>query len=57
MFWYVTLCNPIELHMHFGDIYCLRLHCRRLSRVLLAGYLLGLPLNREDVGGIFFRKL
>jgi hypothetical protein len=41
IFWDVPLCNPVELHRHFGGTYFLHLWGQRLSQAR----------NQQEAGG------
>lgn len=32
VFWYVTTCNPVEIHQRFGVTHCLRFQSRRVGQ-------------------------
>jgi hypothetical protein len=52
----VTLWNLTELHSYFGEMYSFHLQARRVSRLILSGFFLGLPFDREDGESISLRN-
>jgi hypothetical protein len=33
IFWDGTMCSPVQVHQHFGGMYCLHFKARRVSQI------------------------
>jgi hypothetical protein len=56
IFWDISPCGPVDVHLCFGGTYCLLL-LGISGSLLLAGYLLGLFFDPEDGGSMFLQDV
>jgi hypothetical protein len=67
MFWHTVPCSPVKLNQRFEGIYRLCIQGLRITQArkqheagrgqALLGFLLGLPLDLENGGDMFLRKV